>query len=392
MGQTQRGQAIAERQPTLHEFVHLCTETDISQHSQAQDWALQLLSEGDFQARWRLTKVFSRLGKQAIAPLLAIAEDETAETELRWFAIRIVGQYRDAEAIARLIVLLDHCREDFLTAEIMAALVQLEETATEYVIPLLAKPETRLLAVQALCKLRYPNVVSPLLTVVHDTNAQIRALAIEALSSFRHPQILAVMLDSLADPASQVRLEALIGLGFWANTADPQMLLDHVQPLLHDVHLAVCRQAAFTLSRLQTPAAATAIATVLQAETTPISLQLDLVQALGWLDVPQSLEWLAKTLPTGSEPLILGILKVLGRISEPPRQIQATTILLNFWAQSESPKTAPIRQALGYTLGQLQDQRADVVLRELAADSDERVKLHAIAALRKIQSATTSTP
>lgn len=385
MGQIEAAQAIAERQPTIDEFIHLCTEIDISQNSQAQVWGLNLLQSADFQDRWRLAKVLPRLGKKAIAPLLDLAENPQVDTELRWFAIRILGQYEEAQAIARLILLLDYCEEDFLTDEIMSALVRLEEKATDYLIPLLAEEDTRFLAVQALCKIRYPNVVEPLLSVVSDQNVEVRALAIEALSSFRHPSIFGVLLAALRDPASPVRLEAVMGLGFWAGYTDRQLLLEKIAPLLDDVNLEICRQAALTLSRLQTSAAATAIAKVLQSPNTPLSLQMALVQALGWMDVPESLEYLAQTLTTAPETMGVETLKAISRITENHRQIQGTEILLNFWQENSAiPTTAQFRQTFAYALGQLQQPQAHELLNALAQDPDDSVKLHAIAALQKI--------
>lgn len=384
MGQVGAAQAIAERQPTIDEFIHLCTEIDISQHPQAQAWGLNLLQDADFQDRWRLAKVFHRLGKEAIAPLLELAENPQVDTELRWFAIRILGQYEDAQAIARLILLLDHCEEDFLSEEIMRALVQLQETATDYLLPLLEQEDTRLLAVKALCKIRYPNIVDPLLSVVQDAHVEVRALAIEALSSFRHPNIFGVLLAALRDPASPVRLEAVIGLGFWAGCTDQDLLLEKIKPLLYDVNLDICRQAAFTLSRLQSSAAAKAIAKVLQSPNTPLSLQIDLLQALGWMDVPESLEYLAQTLATTTETMGLETLKVMGRITEHHRKIQGTEILLKFWRGNPAATTPQFRKTFAYALGQLQNPQAYELLSAFAQDPDESVKLHAIAALKKI--------
>ncbi|MGB2925706.1 MAG: HEAT repeat domain-containing protein [Limnothrix sp.] len=383
MGQAGAAQAIFEEQPSIHEFLNLCTEIDIAQHPQAQRWGLALLKDGDFQERWRLAKIFPKLGEAAIAPVLEIAEDPQQDVELRWFAIRILGQYKEPQAIARLIVLLDDCREEFLAEEIMRALVELQEAATDYVLPLLAQAETRLLAVRALCKIRYPNVVEPLLSVVHDDNPDIRALSIETLGSFRHYRIFTVLIGALKDPASSVRLEAVNALGFWANYAEKELILCHVQPLLHDINLEVCRQASFTLSRLQIPEAATAIATVLQQSTTPLALQVEFVQALAWIDDPSSLDYLAQTLKTAGDNLTLAILKVMGRITEAPRKKQGAYILLDFW-QRQKLRDSACRQAFVYTLGQLQQRESGHLLEQLSEDTDESIRLHAIAALRKL--------
>ncbi|MBV5257928.1 HEAT repeat domain-containing protein [Synechococcus moorigangaii CMS01] len=389
MGQRTTLSEIAQP-PTLQEFLRLCVMTDLCQVPDAAGWGLQLLREGSFQDRWRLVKVLSKLGETLIAPLLQIAEDPTAEVELRWFAIRILGQYKNPEAIARLILLLDCCPEEFLLNEIIETLVQLGAAAVDYLIPLLAKPETRCLAVQALCKLRYPQIIEPLLTVVHAVEPQLRCLVLETLSQFRQPEILPVLLGALQDPVAQVRREALKGLGFWAQVVDPVFLCTQVQPLLYDFDLGVCEQAGFTLSRCGIPQAAEAIAAVLNSPHTPEPLQLSLIQALGWLAIPASLVHLEAMLYKGSPAIVLTTLKVIGRLTEPRCRRQGTTILLTFW--ETQPQSLPFQQALIYALGQLGDRRAQKLLTELSQHPEKVIQLHAIAALKKIMPPGSSAP
>lgn len=385
MGQAETAPAIAAGEvPSLHEFLNLCAETDLTCSPYVQAWGLAWLKKGDFQARWRVSKIFPRFGSVMIDPLLEIAEDGNQEMELRWFAIRILGQYKDPEAIARLILLLDACNDEYLIDEIMNALTQLQAKATDYLIPLLKEAESRLLAVKALNKIRHPNVVDPLLSVVDDDNSEIRAIALEALSSFRHPKIFAVLTHALRDNVSQVRLEAVRALGFWSNYADRALLLEQISPLLYDLDLHICSQAAFSLGRLQTPEAATAIATVLQSPATPLPLQRLLVQAMGWMDVPNSLLYLGHALQQEVPELTLEILKMLGRISESHRQKQAIPILLEFWRNTSLKYDPQIRQALSYTLGQLQEPQCRPLLMSLAQDPDDKVKLQATVALQKL--------
>lgn len=393
MGHVETDTAIASAQPSalstppsLYEFLNLCVEKDLADLPLAADWGLHLLITGDFEERWRLVKVLKKVGDPIVQPLLAIAETETQELELRWFAVRILGQYRQPEVIVRLIVLLENCREEFLADEIMRALVGLGESATDYIVPLLQQPEMRLLAVKALSKVRYPNIVEPLLGVVQDPNPDIRAIALEALSGFRHELIFNCLLQGLTDPASTVRLEAVRALGFWANFADKSAIFEQVAPLLYDHHLDVCRQAGLTLSRLQTLEAVGAIATVIKSETTPFSLKTELIQALSWIEQASSLSTLGEVLPTASEPIILEIIKVFGRITDGDRPAQATEILLNFWEHQATALTSKIRQDLAYSLGQLKQAIAQPVLTQLSQDQDSGVRLHAITALNKLPS------
>ncbi|BAW97582.1 hypothetical protein NIES970_25360 [[Synechococcus] sp. NIES-970] len=369
---------------TLQEFLRACTTTDLREIPQAEMLALQFLREGTFQERWRLVKIFAKLSDKAIAPLLAIAEDPLADTELRWFAIRILGQYRDPEAIARLILLIDDCSEEFLLEEIMGTLVQLEAQAVDYLVPLLKKPDTRSLAVQALCKLRYPQMIRPLLEIISGVEPLDHCLILETLSQFRQPEILAALVGALKNPVAGVRRMAVKGLGFWAQSVDPLLLCEQVQPLLYDLDLQVCAQAGFTLSRLAIPQAAEAIATVLASPHTPEPLRISLIQALGWLAIPESLDILESLLYGTPPAIVQEAIKVMGRISEPSRRHRGTSILLQFWASCPSPPPASIQQAFVYALGQLADPRAEGLLAALSHSQDKMIQLHAIAALKKI--------
>jgi HEAT repeat protein len=386
MGQLKADQAIALEPPTIRQFLNLCTEQDISIFPAADQWGLQLLEAGDFQERWRIAKVLPKLGNTIIEPLLKLAENPHQDTELRWFAIRVLGQYQKPEVVTRLVLLLDSCHEEFLADEIMRALLALEERAISYILPLLDQLETRYLAVQALSRLRYPDVVEPLLEVTQDPDPRIRVLAIETLSSFRHYRIFEKLVAALVDPVSEVRLQGIKALGFWANYADKNIIFQQVTPLLYDHNLEVCRQAALTLSRLQTADAAGAIAKVIEKSTTPYSLKIEFVQALAWINDPSSLDLLAQILSNASEDLIQAILKAIGRISETERQLHGAQVLLQFWQRQTVMPMPAIRQHFVYALGHLHQSAAqDIqnILEQLSGDEDEGVRLHAIAALRR---------
>ncbi|MCY7322588.1 MAG: hypothetical protein LH660_12515, partial [Phormidesmis sp. CAN_BIN36] len=56
--------------------------------------ALQSLESGDFQDRWDIAKLFPSFGDAAIAPLLGLLQDQDADPEAQWFAIRILGSFK----------------------------------------------------------------------------------------------------------------------------------------------------------------------------------------------------------------------------------------------------------------------------------------------------------
>lgn len=102
-----------------------------------------------------------------------------------------------------------------------AALADQGSGAIAALVPLLADPSTRLLAVQALAQIPSPEVIEPLLQVVQDQEIPVRLTAIAALTPFPDPRILALLVQSLTDPAAAVRREAVIGLGLAGQAASP---------------------------------------------------------------------------------------------------------------------------------------------------------------------------
>ncbi|MEO0012060.1 MAG: hypothetical protein RLZZ535_449, partial [Cyanobacteriota bacterium] len=160
-------------------------------------------------------------------------------------------------------------------------------------------------------------------------------------------------------------------------------LVKHLQPLLYDLNLEVCSQAAISLGRMQQPSATTALFEVLQVDTTPVTLKLDLVKALGWSKLSSGIANLEKALANSSELIIQEIIIVLGRNGTLELKHQSAQVLITFWQQQQS-LSASIRQALATSLGELGDRSAISVLEVLATDSDRKVQLHAISALKKI--------
>ncbi len=79
---------------------------------QAVSLAIQALEWGDFQDRWEIAKVLPNLGNGAIAPLIAVLEDEDADTEPRWFAARILGKFDRPEVIQALVQLVKNSDEE----------------------------------------------------------------------------------------------------------------------------------------------------------------------------------------------------------------------------------------------------------------------------------------
>jgi HEAT repeat protein len=350
---------------------------------QVLNLALDVLCAGDFQERWDVAKVFPKLGAIAITPLIEILEDDDADLELRWFAARILGEFNHPTVISTLIDLLKIAEDEDLVAMAATALSNLGNSAVDALTSLLADSQTRLLATKSLSQIRRPEIIEPLLGVVHDSEVSVRATAIEALSSFHDSRIPPVLLDALDDRAAVVRKEAAIGLGLRSDLREELDLLNRLKPLLYDFNIEVCRQAAIALGRLGTDQAATALFEVLKSPATPVPLQIDLARALGWVRTAKTLDYLQQALAEASLESALEIIRVLGRFEESNLKRKATQILLNF-LNSEHPtaREPSIKQAVAQAWGQLGDVDAIDGLVGLLADPADSVKLHAIAALK----------
>lgn len=344
------------------------------------DLAMQMLGAGNFQERWEIGKLFPNFGTDAIAPLIELLRDEETELEAQWFAVRILGSFKHPQVIDALIELLKTSQSEELNSMAVSVLASMGKTAIPMLEPLLEISSTRLLAVQALGQIRRSETVPLFMRVIRDSNAHVRAIAIEALSSFHAPEIVTVLIDALQDPVAQVRLAAVTGLGF---CQDCPNLVTYLRPMLLDLNLEVCQQAAISLGRLGTPEAATVLYEVLQSPHTPKNLGIELVRALGWMKLPESLNYLEDALIQLSLPEIvqLEVIQSLGRIDSSTLKFQATAILLNVLPLLRSVAT---RQAIALSLGQLGNVEALNSLIVLLADTEDSVRFHAISALKTL--------
>lgn len=363
---------------------------DSDPEGRSLQWVVQLLTTGDFSRRWQVAKLLPAFGVRAIAPLRAILEDPETDLEGRWFAARILGEFQHPTAIQGLVELLQTSESAELRGVAAAALAEQGTGAIAALVPLLADPSTRLLAVQALAQIPSPEVIEPLLQVVQDQEIPVRLTAIAALTPFPDPRILAVLVQSLTDPAAAVRREAVIGLGLAAKRLpQPEALVPDLIPRLRDADLAVGQQAAIALGRLQTDAATAALFQVLMAATTPVPLQLASIRALGWIGTPQALECLGQGLQLPSPEICYEIITVLGRFQEASQQAGAAQILIELLKSPQLATHPPrIKQALTLSLGHLGQPQALEPLLQCLADPDLGIKLHSIRALQQLDATT----
>lgn len=342
--------------------------------------ALAELECGDFHQRWEVAQTLARLGKIAIDPLILRLTDEETDAEVRWFIVRILGQFETEAVVQALVDVLqtvkpDELEEDTTVREMAAvALANLGPDAVDALVPLLNLAELRLLVTEALAQIRHPRTIAPLLQVVQDPNPQIRAIAIEALGSFPDPPISEVLISALKDPVAAVRKEAVIALGMRSELEATLQLTQQLQPLLWDTQSSVVQQAQLALSRLKTSTAAAALLEQLSSSLVPLSVKLGAVRALGWFETVEALTVLRQfslellqaepETPLSSESLALyqeilqEIIQGIGRMSQPHLRERAMDLLVDILRCHHPVLESPqIKQQIALGLGKLGNSR-----------------------------------
>ncbi|MBE9047807.1 HEAT repeat domain-containing protein [Pleurocapsales cyanobacterium LEGE 10410] len=348
----------------------------------ALDLAIKMLVEADFQHKWEITKLLPSFGESAIPFLATLTKDEGIEIEIRWFACQILGNFEHQLVVVTLIELLQQTTDEELIAMAGKTLTRIGKGAVQALVELLSQPKYRALAVQSLSYIRTTETIEPLLTIVIDSEPELRTTAIKALGSFHDRRVPPVLITALQDIASSVRKEAAIALGFRPELCQELSLVAHLQPLLYDLNLEVCRQAAISLGRMKQTAAATALFEALKADTTPVSLKLDVIKALCWSEIPLGIDYLNQALANSNDLISQEIITALGRVA-PELQQLASQGLLDFW-QNHHINSPQLKQALATSLGALRCNCARPILEQLADDEERKVKLHALCALKKL--------
>lgn len=348
--------------------------------------ALGVLLNGDFQQQWEVAKILPLLGTPIIDPLILLLEDEAITIEARWFICQVLGNFNHEAIAIALIKLLQHTEEPELIDIAGKTLTKIGTKAIAVLVDLLSQPKYRALAAQSLAYIRHPEIITPLLTIVNDPQPEVRTVAVEALGSFHDDRIPPVLINALQDTSSSVRKEAAIALGFRPDLCTELNLVGHLQPLLYDLSDRVCNHAAISLGRMQNESAATALFNVLQSVHTPLTLKQEIVRALVWSDLPVALDYLQQALVTEAEPIALEIVAFLGRVS-PSLKAKAARILTDYWHSAKLNQTASpkLKQIIATSWGELGCHSASAILKELTADSDKKVQLHAISALNKLK-------
>lgn len=347
--------------------------------------AIKVLEKGEFQEKWEISKIIPLLGQKILQSLIDLVEDETQTIETTWFVLRLLGKFPTTSAVLTLVSVLKKNSEPELTAIAVKSLSQIGTRAIADLARLIQNSDDCLAAVQALACIRTVKTIPALIQASSYRQAQIRAIAIEALGSFHKPEIVALLISSLQDTSSIVRKEAVIALGMRWDLAEQYDLVSKIQPLLYDLNLEVCKVAAIALGRMNNEQAAEVLAEALFSTYTPISLKKSIIKGLSWIKNKQALEYLGRALFLNDSSLCLQIIRVLGQETISDLSSNATQILLNFGNSStQISQQTQIKQSLAMSLGELKQTSAVATLEKLSLDAEKSVRLHAIAALKKL--------
>jgi len=348
--------------------------------------ALKILEFGNFEEKWSIAKILVKYGESIIPILKPIVLDENADREYRWYALKILSELQNPTIILMVTQLLEITEDEDLITLATQTLANQGNKAISLLSELLEFPEYRLLAVKALAQIPNAKVIQPLLSVVADEDQEIRLIAIATLGKFDKPEILPILSNALNDHVSAIRKEALNGLGLRKKYPQEIDLVKLISPLLNDVNLTVCQQSALSLSRLKSDRAASALFTTLKSSNTPLTLQINLVRALAWMEIPSSLDYLAQSLFFVNHSTILEIITLFGRMSDYEHKSKLIEILLNFYHRNNPATQEPeILQALCYSWQKLNAIEAVAILKEIADHQNEAVRYHAQFALKELQ-------
>lgn len=369
--------------------------------------AIAQLTAGDFHSKWDNTKQFNeqlaQWGDRPIPYLIRRLASST-DTENQWFLVRVLAQFDHPAVVEALAQLLVTTPAEDLQLEVIKALTKLGNSAIASLTDLLDPDQPlqrRILAAQALARIRRSATISPLLSIAADADPQLRAIAIEALGSFHDPRITPVLLAAL-DDIPPISTEAIRTLGRRVDLLATVDLIGPLRRCLRHEEEDVARESAIALGRLGGTAAAIPLGEML-TQPAPTAVKIAAVRALGWMNTPSAINNLATAfgcdVPMVMPAVKQEIAKSLGQTRSAQLKATAAQPLLT-WIRSIHPvrPSAPeaplspaafgIKQAVISAIARLSFHSGSAAavdsLVPLLGDADSRIRLHALSALKQI--------
>jgi HEAT repeat protein len=302
-----------------------------------------------------------------------------------------LGAFNQPQSIAALVTLIQQDEDPELTEIATGALAQIGTPAiapvTALLAPTAAGGSSQLaLAVGILARIRHSQTIEPLLQLANNPDPQIRTLVIEALGSFHDPRIPPLLISKLTDVAPPARQAAVVALCLRGDLATELNLLDWLQPLLFDLNLEVCAATALGLARVKDPGVVAVLAKVLGSPQTPDRLKSAVILALGWIGTQPAIDVLIAAL-TQTDPFAPELTIAIGKTE--CERVYASQQLVAYLRSSHiaaTPLLAIVKQEIATALGNLGNLATVPDLEQLLTDPDDRVRLHAQAAISKLSS------
>ena len=369
-----------------------------SEESRLLDEAIQQaiaqITTGDFHSRWDSTKQYSKQfaewGDRSVNPLIDQLQNESDPTN-QGFLVRVLSQFNRADVACAIAQLLMATPDEDVQIEATKALTTLGSIAIETLTTLLETPDLsqKILAARALSHIRRSSVITPLLSVATHPNSDLRAIALEALGSFHDPRITLLLLAAVEDEPA-ISQEAIRALGRRSDLLETTDLMTPLTRALSSPDESVAKESAIALGRLGSPAAISALASLL-SQPRPTAVKIAAVRALGWSGTRMAIEAMAEafdyTVPVMMPEVKLEIARSLGQTYDDYLKAIAARPLIT-WLKSK-PNTAEqptfsLKQTVILTLSRLGSPDAIEPLVVTLEDADDRIRMHALSALKQI--------
>ena len=362
---------------------------------EAVNQAIDHLITDDFQSQWDQAKQFSKQFAEwgdRVVPALIQRLEQTEDPDSQWILVRILSQFRQPAVVETLSRLLVTTPDATLQTEVIKALTNQGTQAIATLSNLLQQQtlSNKRLAVRTLARIRRSGTIEPLLSVAADTDMETRAIALEALGSFHDPRVTPVLIAALEDKPI-IAIEAIRTLGRRRDLIETVDLVASLQPHLHSRDRRVATESAIALGRLGTESAAIALSQSLQAPL-PTSVKAAAARALGWLDIPSATTGLAAAFaleaPIVTTEVRQAIAQALSQTQQEALKLTAAEPLLDWLGNvptlNVDAETVRLKQTVITALAQIGNCDAIDNLLPLLADSDRRIPMHVLNALKQI--------
>jgi HEAT repeat protein len=343
--------------------------------------SLLALADDDLENARSIAKLLTATAEQAAPILLTLLRNPNTAPEERWFGVQLIGNCPATMVVRELASCLETAQDPEMVEQAVYALVQFGLEAIEQLTPLLAIPECKMSALNALARIRHSHTIEPLLSIASDSDPVVREIAVEALSSFHDRRIPPLLMEKLTDSAGAVRRAAVVGLGLRSDLASVLPIVSQIGLLLEDPEPTVTIAAATALGRMDREESISALTKIQPDWQSELGLQV--LRSLGWLDRLGSIEALQKilvTLPL-SETAIITTIRSLGQHQAYPDQ--ASAVMIDYLNRLPPDLEIRLKQEIATALGNLRGSQLVGALVQLMGDAEAPVRWQAIYCLQQ---------